>query len=170
MYVADSWTRDDAEKLPPHVVMLTTDRYDTDSTQQIRQQVTFSDGFGRLLQVAIRQADGEAWQRTDDGSLVAGPDGAPATSATTFRWAVTGRVEYDNKGLAVRTYQPYFLNSWKYVSDDRARQDLYADIHFYDPVGREYQVQTAKGWLRRNLHTPWFVLSEDENDTLEETH
>ncbi|HGP1636771.1 TPA: toxin TcdB middle/C-terminal domain-containing protein, partial [Salmonella enterica] len=72
VYVAGSWMRDDTEKLPPHVVALTTDRYDSDSAQQIRQQVTFSDGFGRLLQAAVRRADGEAWQRADNGSLVAG--------------------------------------------------------------------------------------------------
>ncbi|EPK0104524.1 hypothetical protein [Klebsiella aerogenes] len=82
---------------------------------------------------------------------------------------MSGKTEYDNKDQPVRTYQPYFLNSWKYVSDDSARQDLYADIHYYDPVDREYQVQTAKGGLRRNLFTPWFVVSEDENDTAEET-
>lgn len=169
VYVADSWKREGEEKLPPHVVALTTDRYDSDSAQQIRQQVTFSDGFGQLLQAAFRQADGEAWQRADNGSLVIGTDGAPITAATTSRWAVTGRTEYDNKGQPIRTYQPYFLNSWKYVSDDSARQDLYADIHFYDPVGRERQVQTAKGWLRRKLYTPWFVVNEDENDTAEET-
>ncbi|QDL35695.1 SpvB/TcaC N-terminal domain-containing protein [Serratia liquefaciens] len=170
VYVSDSWTRDNAEKLPPHVVTLTTDRYDSDNAQQIRQQVTFNDGFGRLLQVAVRQADGEAWQRADNGSLVTGSDGAPATMSTTSRWAVTGRAEYDNKGQKVRSYQPYFLNSWKYVSDDSARQDLYADIHFYDPVGREYMVLTAKGWLRRSLYTPWFVMSEDENNTADETN
>ncbi len=169
VYVPDSWTRDDPEKLPPHVVTLTTDRYDSDSVQQIRQQVTFSDGFGRFLQAAVRQDDGEAWQRADNGSLVAGSDGAPASVTTTSRWAVTGRTECDNKGQPVRTYQPYFLNSWKYVSDDSARRDLYADIHFYDPVGREYQVRTAKGGLRRNFYTPWFVISEDENDTAEGT-
>lgn len=170
VYVADSWKREEMEKLPPHVVTLTTDRYDSDNSQQIRQQVTFSDGFGRLLQAAVRQVDGEAWQRADNGSLVAGTNGVPATAATTSRWAVTGRTEYDNKGQPVRAYQPYFLNSWKYVSDDSARQDLYADIHFYDPVGREYQVQTAKGWLRRNFYTPWFVINEDENDTADETN
>lgn len=168
VYVTDSWMCEGMEKLPPHVVTLVTDRYDSDSAQQIRQQVTFCDGFGRLLQAASRQTDGEAWQRADNGSLVTGPDGAPVTVATISRWAVSGRTEYNNKGQPVRTYQPYFLNSWKYVNDDSARQDLYADIHFYDPVGREYQILTAKGWLRRYLFTPWFVISEDENDTAEE--
>lgn len=169
VYVVDSWGREGTKKLPPHVVTLTTDRYDSDSAQQIRQQVTFSDGFGRVSQVATRQADGEAWQRAEDGSLISGADGAPAVAETTFRWAVTGRTEYDNKGQSVRTYQPYFLNDWKYVSDDSVRQDLYADTHLYDPVGRKYRVQTAKGWLLRILYTPWFVVNEDENDTAEET-
>lgn len=168
VYVADSWTAE-KDRMPPHVVTLTTDRYDGDESQQIRQQVTFSDGFGRVLQAAARQADGEAWQRAEDGSLVAGADGSPVVTETTFRWAVTGRTEYDNKGQAVCTYQPYFLDSWKYVNDDSARQDLYADIHYYDPLGRERQVLTAKGGLRRFTFTPWFVVSEDENDTAAET-
>lgn len=165
VHVADSWMQAGTDKQPPHAVVLSTDRYDSDGAQQIRQQVTFSDGFGRVLQAAARQSDGNAWQRAEDGSLIAGADGSPATAQTNTRWAVTGRTEYDNKGQPVRTYQPYFLNSWKYVSDDSARQDLYADTHFYDPAGREYQVKTAKGWLRRSLFTPWFVVSEDENDT-----
>ncbi|WP_036773646.1 SpvB/TcaC N-terminal domain-containing protein [Photorhabdus australis] len=168
VYVTDSWqdeTNDTGGKIPPHVITLVTDRYDSDAAQQIRQQVTFSDGFGRVLQSATRQAGGEAWQRGADGGLVTGSDGQAVSVSTDFRWSVTGRTEYDNKGLPVRVYQPYFLDSWQYVSDDSARQDLYADTHFYDPTGREWQVLTAKGWYRRSLFTPWFVVSEDENDT-----
>ncbi|MTH48114.1 SpvB/TcaC N-terminal domain-containing protein [Intestinirhabdus alba] len=168
IYVTDSWQQEQADRLPPHVAVLTTDRYDNDPQQQIRQQVTFSDGFGRVLQTSVRQTAGDAWQRGEDGSLTAGPDELPATAQTGFRWAVSGRTEYDNKGQAVRTYQPYFLDSWKYVSDDAARQDLYADTHFYDPLGRVWQTRTAKNWLRRGMFTPWFTVSEDENDTAEE--
>lgn len=155
----------DVEPLPPHVATLTTDRYDGDEDQQIRQQVTFSDGFGRILQSAARQAPGEAWQRADDGSLVTDDSGAPVVAQTDTRWAVTGRTEYDNKGQPVRTYQPFFLSSWKPVSDDSARRDLYADTLYYDPSGRVTQVVTAKGWLKRTLTTPWFTVVEDENDT-----
>ncbi|EOZ9390970.1 SpvB/TcaC N-terminal domain-containing protein [Enterobacter cancerogenus] len=168
IYVTDSWQQEQAGRLPPHVAVLTTDRYDNDPQQQIRQQIAFSDGFGRVLQTSVRQTEGDAWQRGEDGSLIAGPDEQPATAQTSFRWAISGRTEYDNKGQAVRTYQPYFLDSWKYVSDDAARRDLYADTHFYDPLGREWQTRTAKDWLRRRVFTPWFVVSEDENDTAAE--
>nr|AAP57764.1 TcYF2 [Yersinia frederiksenii] len=165
VYVTDSWGDDANEKMPPHVVMLATDRYDNDTEQQIRQQVTFSDGFGRELQSATRQADGDAWQRGSDGKLVTDSAEQLVTVSTDFRWAVTGRTEYDNKGQPVRTYQPYFLNDWQYLSDDSARDDLFAQTNHYDPIGRVYQVTTAKGWQRRTLYTPWFSVQEDENDT-----
>lgn len=161
VYVPDSWQN--GAGLPPHSVTLITDRYDQGegrASQQIRQSVVFNDGFGRLLQTSVRQQEGDAWQRADDGSLLT------TVVNTTTRWAVTGRTEYDNKGQVIRSYQPYFLNSWKYVKDDSARQDLFADTHYYDPTGREIRVVTAKGWLRRITYTPWFVASEDENDTL----
>ncbi|HDS6529001.1 TPA: virulence protein [Klebsiella aerogenes] len=165
VYISDSWTWENTPKLPPHVVALTTDRYDSDSNQQIRQRVVFSDGFGRELQSSVHVEAGDAWQRTDEGVLKVGADNLPEARYTNSRWVVTGKTEYDNKGQPIRTYQPYFLDSWKYVRDDSARPDLYADTHYYDPVGREWQVKTAKGGLRRQLYTPWFTVIEDENDT-----
>lgn len=165
LYVPDSWMKVGLEKMPPHAVMLTTDRYDNDLEQQIQQQVALSDGFGRVLQTAVRHEAGDAWQRTDEGHLGTGENSTPVTAPTDFRWAISGRTEYDNKGQPVRTYQPYFLNDWRYVSDDSARQDLWADTHHYDPVGRLRVVTTAKGDLRRTMFTPWFTVQEDENDT-----
>lgn len=165
VYMADSWMRPAPEQLPPHVATLLTDRYDDDVKQQIRQQVTFSDGFGRVLQSAVRQSEGSAWQRNPNGSLATRGEDGPLVVKTAFRWAVTGRTEYNNKGQPRRKYQPFFLDTWKYVSNDSARLDLYADTHIYDPSGRECQVITSKNWQRRTLFTPWCVISEDENDT-----
>ncbi|MCP9267945.1 virulence protein [Xenorhabdus sp. XENO-1] len=150
---------------PPHAMTITTDRYDSDSQQQLRQSIALSDGFGRVLQSAQRHEAGDAWQRAEDGSLVVDNAGKPTVAYTTTRWAVSGRTEYDGKGQAIRAYLPYYLNDWRYVSDDSARDDLYADTHFYDPLGREYQVKTAKGFWRENMFMPWFVVNEDENDT-----
>lgn len=168
VYISDSWTWENTQKLPPHAVVLTTDRYDSDSEQQIRQDVIFSDGFGRELQRSIRVEAGEAWQRTDDGALKVGADNTPESRQTTTRWTVSGRTEFNNKGQPIRTYQPYFIDSWKYVEDDSARLDLYADTHYYDPIGREWKIETAKKWFIRRLYTPWFIVSEDENDTASE--
>jgi hypothetical protein len=48
---------------------------------------------------------------TDNGQLELS-DGQPVEQDTGSgpRWAVSGRVEYDNKGQTVRAYQPYFID------------------------------------------------------------
>ncbi|ATF91151.1 SpvB/TcaC N-terminal domain-containing protein [Cedecea neteri] len=166
VYCDSSWMAAESSRMPPHTLVITTDRYDTDKQQQRRQTISFSDGFGRELQTAVRFAPGESWQRKSDGSLVTGSDGKPAVANTDTRWSVSGRGEYDGKGQLIRRYQPFFLNSWLYLSDDSARHDLYADTHYFDAIGREYQVKTAKGDFRRTLFTPWFTVAEDENDTV----
>ncbi|MDE9438016.1 hypothetical protein KKI95_19455 [Xenorhabdus bovienii] len=52
------------------------------------------------------------------------------------------------------------------LATDRYNTDLYADIYRYNPLVRECQVRTAKRYWRQNRLTPWFVVNEDENDTL----
>lgn len=150
---------------PPHAMTVVTDSYDRDQKKQQHQQaIVCSDGFGRALQSAQRVETGEAYIRQENGNLLT-ENKQPAVATIDQRWAVSGRVEYDNKGLAIRAYQPYFLDDWRYISDDSARTDTYADTHVYDPLGREIKVITAKGYLRRAQYFPWFVISEDENDT-----
>ncbi|WP_323861119.1 hypothetical protein [Xenorhabdus szentirmaii] len=100
-----------ASREPVHVLTLTTDRYDTDPEKQLRKSVTYSDGFGRLLQSAVYHAPGEAWQRAADGSLITDTKEKPVVAHTTTRWAVSGRTEYNGKGQPVRTYQPFFLDA-----------------------------------------------------------
>lgn len=151
---------------PPHAMTVVSDNYDRNAEKQQQQQmIVFSDGFGRTLQSAQRVEPGEAYLREQHGNLRVG-DNEPIVNTAKQRWAVSGQVEYDNKGLAVRVYQSYFLNDWRYTSDDSSH--TYADTHVYDPLGREIKVITAKGYLRRTQYFPWFVISEDENDTAAE--
>ncbi|WP_182853106.1 hypothetical protein [Arsenophonus endosymbiont of Aleurodicus floccissimus] len=48
---------------------------------------------------------------TKDDRLAKNKLGKAKQAFTSSRWAVTGRVEYDNKGLVVHQYQPFFSNS-----------------------------------------------------------
>lgn len=158
----------DAVTTPVHVATLTADRYPDDDQQQVRISVAFFDGFGRTLQQSGKVAPGDAWVRDTDGELVIATGGEPVTTPADPRWAVSGRVEYNNKGLPVRAYQPYFINDWQYVVDSALRTAGYADTHFYDAPGREIKVVRAgSGYQTRQQYFPWFTVSEDENDTQE---
>ncbi|ERT11034.1 hypothetical protein O185_21620 [Photorhabdus temperata J3] len=158
------------QRLPISNAVFIADNY-PNVEQQIRTRVTFYDGFSRTLQTAQRHKSGKAAIRDPDGRLKVTDNGkavVPVLADTTTRWAVSGRMEYNNKGLSVRMYQPFFVNDWRYIADDSLRVNGYADCHFYDALGREISVTTAKGYIRRQRHYPWFSVAEDENDTYAE--
>jgi hypothetical protein len=140
---------------PVHGVTLQADRYPDSAEQQTSIQLSHSDGFGRVLQqcgrVAASKDDGEV----STMEVVADP-----------RWVISGRVEYNNKGLVVRAYQPYFLDSWHYVVDSSLRTQGYSDTNHYDAMGRLSHTDTALNYLRRTTYYPWFDVQEDENDTV----
>lgn len=165
VYVTDSWMSTSA-KLPPHVLQIMTDRYDRDPQQQTRQQIAFSDGFGRLLQTSIRVEAGEAFLRSDNATLMVDKNQQAQQKSTKIRWAISGETEYDNKGNVKRIYQPYFLNDWRYISESSSQPNRFADTHYYDALGRLNRVITAKNYRRNSIVTPWFTVQEDENDTL----
>ncbi|HGH5997196.1 toxin TcdB middle/C-terminal domain-containing protein [Morganella morganii] len=150
----------DENRLPPHILQLKTDRYDNDNAQQIRQKVTFFDGLSRQLQTSVRVESDNTVIRNGKGSH------SPKKHNSDFRWSVTGRKEYNNKGFIIREYQPYFINDWKYDVDFISGNERWSDTNYYDPLGRLIKVVTAKGYLRNTIYTPWFIAQEDENDTV----
>jgi len=156
-----------APREPVHYATLVAETW-PDKNQQVGLQISHSDGFDRLIQTASLQPDGPAWQRKDNGELIIQgnhPEEAPSHP----RWSISGRVEYNPRGTANKIYQPYFINSWQPVNDLALHASGYADTHYYDATGRETHTITAQGWMRRKVYTPWFTVSEDENDTLGET-
>lgn len=154
-------------RTPPHVIRIQTDRYDSDPEQQVRVQVALHGG-GQVLQTAILNPAGESFVRTASGALETDAAGKAVSIHADIRWAVSGRTEFDNKGNAIRGWLPFYLNDWRWVSDDSARDGIYADTHLYDALNREYRVLTAAGYERRSQAYPWFTVAEDENDTWEE--
>ncbi|QXH74806.1 toxin [Pseudomonas atacamensis] len=157
------------ERHPVEVATLVADQFPGNPLSQVRISMSFLDGFGRALQAKQKCPPGLAYVVQPDGSLEC-EAGVPVQreTGTQPRWAVSGRTEYDNKGQAIRTYQPYFVNRPVYVKETDAQMWGYADTHYYDPIGRETAVVTALGYLRRLRFYPWFTVAEDENDTLKE--
>ncbi|QLL16556.1 insecticidal toxin complex [Pseudomonas chlororaphis subsp. aurantiaca] len=157
-------------RTPVRNAVLVADQYPDSPEQQIQIRLSYSDGFGRELQTKQKTEPGLAYVAGQDGQLVLNSTGQPLVEDTTpaYRWIVSGRVDYSNKGQPVRRYQPYFLDQPQYINDAAMREWSYADTYYYDPLGRECAVVTALGYLRRIRFYPWFTITEDENDTLGE--
>ncbi|MGE8191159.1 SpvB/TcaC N-terminal domain-containing protein [Pseudomonas sp. NPDC086278] len=148
---------------PVHSVVLTADRYHDDELQQIQIVKAFVDGFGRPLQTQQRVEPGLAFE-VQNGELVI-ENGEPKTVHANPRWRVSERVEYNNKGLPVRVFRPYFANGHGYVNDQSLRESGHHDQNFYDVPGRLCRVINAKGDVALEIIHPWYTTSLDFNDT-----
>ncbi|TVT84559.1 SpvB/TcaC N-terminal domain-containing protein [Pseudomonas sp. H3(2019)] len=162
---------DASTREPVHIAVLIADRFPDDDQRQIRISVTDFDGFGRTLQHKQKVEPGVAYVVNDQGQLTL--DGSTARQQVAAqRWRVSERVEYNNKGLAIRTYRPYFADQHRYINDVSLRHFGHCDLQFYDPLGRPTHTQLAKqgdrSYMRRHTRHPWYTVDEDENDTLEE--
>lgn len=152
-------------RTPPYIIRIQTDRYDNDPEQQTRVQVTLHGG-GQILQTAVLSPSDEAMARTQTGGVEIGTDDRALTKHTDVRWAISGKTEFDNKGNPVRIWPPFYLNDWRWVSNDFHPEEMYADTHVYDALNRETKVLTAAGYERWTQIFPWFTAKWDENDTL----
>lgn len=176
---------------PVYGATLQADRYPEDKERQIRIGVSSYDGFGRVLQAKQKVPPGDAYAVVD-GTLVLEESGQPKRAITlASRWRVSARVEYNNKGLAVRVYRPYFADTYEHIRDEAFRDFGYCDRHYYDPLGRLLRTLTpreeavtegkrsqnknrrlgtsatwiVKWYMKRWTYFPWYVVAEDENDT-----
>lgn len=156
---------------PVHVAALVADRYHDDDQKQIRIAITCFDGFGRTLQSKQQVESGMAYVVNTKGELTL-KDGKPQEQTAAKRWRISERVEYNNKGLAIRIYRPYFADQHRYIDDASLRANGCHDEQFYDPLGRLVCTRLAKqngvSPMRRYTRHPWYTVYEDENDTLEE--
>lgn len=162
---------DTSRREPVHTAILVADRYPDDDQQQIHIVMTCFDGFGRTLQSKQRVEAGIACTVNAQGELTL-KDGKPLEQTAANRWRISERVEYNNKGLTIRLYRPYFADQHRYINDASLRAHGPCDLQFYDALGRPVRTHLAKhdghSYLRRQTRHPWYTVEEDENDTLEE--
>lgn len=160
-----------ARREPVYGAVLQADTYttsDPDITRHIHINLTCSDGFGRVLQTKQKTSAGMAYVVDPAGRLTQDSQAQPLRQHSEKRWRVSGRVEYNNKGLAIRSYRPYFADQHGYIEDDSLRKSGFSDQLFYDPLGRLTSKINAKGDLSRQTYHTWYTVSEDENDTFED--
>ncbi|MBV4485397.1 toxin [Pseudomonas sp. SWRI153] len=152
---------------PVHSVILSADRYPDDPVPaQIQVVKACVDGFGRALQTQQLVDPGMAYAVDADGKLII-ENGQFVEVLANPRWRVSERVEYNNKGLPVRQFRPFFADTHAYVDDRSLRELGFFDQLFYDALGRPIKLINAKGFFSRESYHPWYHTSEDFNDTWE---
>jgi RHS repeat-associated protein len=117
-------------------------------TSRYRHTLNYSDGFGRQVQKKIQ---------AEPGPLVGG---GPSVSP---RWVGSGWTVYDNKGQAVRRYEPFFTATSSFEFNQQVGVSRYT---CYDPLGRVVAtLQPNNTWHKTNYEA-WRTEIWDANDTV----
>ncbi|KAH0545319.1 hypothetical protein FGG08_000618 [Glutinoglossum americanum] len=148
----------------------------TPRTDKIQVNFTYSDGFGRTIQMKKMAEDGAAPQRKQPVTppkgdirpdpLVRDETGHLVQANTTSRWVGTGRTVYNNKGKAVRQYEPFFSGTHLYEDEAEMTDYGVSSVLFYDPVERVVAILHPNHTWEKVVFDPWKQAIWDVNDTV----
>lgn len=108
---------------------------------------SYSDGFGREIQRKVQAEPGPL----SEGRAAVNP-----------RWVGTGWTIYNNKGKAVRQYEPFFSATHAF---EFAAAAGVSPVLFYDPVGRLVATLYPNHTYDKIVVDPWQHATYDTNDT-----
>jgi RHS repeat-associated protein len=129
---------------------------------------SYSDGSGHEVLKKIQAEPGIAPLRNAQGVLLRDGDGnlQYGDTGAELRWVGNGRTIYNNKGKAVKQYEPYFDSSPEYNNENELVFMGFTALMRYDALGRLIRTDRPNGTYSESEFTPWQQLTWDENDTV----
>ncbi len=131
---------------------------------KIQLSFSYSDGFGREIQMKIQAEPGPVPQRDDASQVIVGADGQPVMTAADAnpRWVGSGWTVFNNKGKPVRQYEPFFTHTHRFEFDVRIGV---SSVLFYDPAERIIATLHPNHTYEKVVFDPWQQSTYDVNDT-----
>ncbi|HLP37240.1 SpvB/TcaC N-terminal domain-containing protein [Lacibacter sp.] len=124
----------------------------------------YSNGIGEVVMKKGQAEPGLAKQ------VIVNPDDTISineiNTGTDLRWIGNGRIIKNNKGNAVKQYEPYFSVNWHYEDHKELVETGVTPILYYDAAGRLVRTEIPDGTFSRVEFDSWKQLSYDANDTV----
>jgi len=155
----------------PNFVHISAREQHGPSNPRWQESYSYSDGLGREVMKKVQAEPGLALYRDANGDVVRKADNQPDLKDTSpsVRWVGTGRTIYDNKGNPVKKYEPFFDNTYGYVTEKDLVEWGVTPILHYDPLGRLIRTDNPNGTFSRREFDAWEQITSDENDTVLES-
>ncbi len=131
----------------------------------------YTNGMGEVAMKKTQADPGSAKKVTieEDGSHTVTDYDTEATSPKQFRWIGNGRTVLNNKGNAVKQYEPYFSVSWEYEHISELVEVGHSPVLFYDAVGRLTRTLMPDETFTKVEFGAWKQVQHDANDTVLES-
>ncbi|KAF3906688.1 hypothetical protein ABW20_dc0110303 [Dactylellina cionopaga] len=146
----------DTATIPIRSYTIARNTHESDLQEGVRSdvqiQVTYTDGLGRVIQVMGQS----------EPSTINENESQPASTAGKT-WICSGWVIYNNKGLVVRKFEPFYHDTHVFTRDATNGVSPYI---FYDAMGRTVGQWNANLAWSKITFDAWKISTYDENDTV----
>lgn len=133
----------------------------------------YSNGIGEVVMKKVQAEPGIAKQiivHANNTYTLTTPD--PDTSTFTpkqLRWIGNGRTIKNNKGNAVKQYEPYFSVTWHYEDYKELVETGVTPVMYYDAIGRMIKTEMPDGTFLKVEFDSWKQMIYDANDTVKDS-
>ncbi|MEM1292718.1 MAG: SpvB/TcaC N-terminal domain-containing protein [Cyanobacteria bacterium P01_H01_bin.162] len=161
-YDVMAWER---QRQPVHTLSIEREIYFSEQgnlrQSPLQMSLEYFDGLGRSVQQKQRAEAGLAVDLNDTGQVV--------EKQVQERWITTGWSIYNNKGLVVKQFEPFYATTAAYQAEPALTYHGVATIRHYDPLGRVRRLDLPKGYVTRTEYGAWDERRYDANDALPES-
>ncbi|HVI47983.1 MAG TPA: SpvB/TcaC N-terminal domain-containing protein [Chitinophaga sp.] len=127
-----------------------------------QESYAYSDGEGGVIMTKVPATPGKARRWNAITKQVDEVDADP-------RWVGNGRTIFNNKGNAVKKYEPYFSATSEYESEAALVETGVTAITYYDAVGRISHTNNPNGTFVKAVYAGWTASGYDANDTVKDS-
>jgi RHS repeat-associated protein len=124
---------------------------------------SYADGNGGVMMQKIQAEPGIALQENPDGTV------SEIDTTPNLRWIGNGRTVFNNKGKAVKKYEPYFSTNFEFEDAKLLVERGVTPVITYDSAGRAIRTDMPDGIFTKVEFDSWMQYSFDPNDTVLES-
>jgi len=133
----------------------------------------YSNGVGEIVMKKVQAEPGIAKQiivHADNTYTLTTPDPDTSTfNPKRLRWIGNGRTIKNNKGNAVKQYEPYFSVSWQYEEYKELVETGVTPVMYYDAMSRMIKTEMPDGTFSKVEFDSWKQMIYDANDTVKDS-
>ena len=131
----------------------------------------YSNGLGEVVMKKVQAEPGFAKQvLVNPGNTIAVTDlDTDTLLPKQLRWIGNGRTIKNNKGNAVKQYEPYFSVAWHFEDLKELVETGVTPVMYYDAAGRLIKTEMPDGTFSKVEFNSWKQIVFDANDTIPES-
>ncbi|NEU08453.1 insecticidal toxin complex protein [Flavihumibacter sp. R14] len=147
------------------------EHFQKNNDSPVQLSFEYSNGSGQVIMKKVQAEPGMAKKvlNNPNNTYTINDVDTSALNSKQLRWVGNGRTILNNKGNAVKQYEPYFSVTHKFEDSKELVETGVTPIMYYDAMGRLIKTKMPDGSFSKVEFDSWKQVIYDANDTVLES-